>query len=78
LDENKKKYTTNRVKVPKEFIAYSSEQIKKAEKGKNKEHILKRKYFALGVLYRDFKQDSFDDVENYKIEWTKKNIIETK
>jgi hypothetical protein len=41
LDENKKEYATGGVKVPKQYASSSSEQIRRAEARKNKEHNLK-------------------------------------
>jgi hypothetical protein len=68
LDENKKEYTTNGVRVPQEFLSYSTVKIKKTEKRKNKEHNLKRKHLA--TMHQDFKPDNFDEIEDYEIKWT--------
>jgi hypothetical protein len=66
-DENKKQY---KGRIPQKNVHYTIQQIKKAEKIKNKEHNLKRKHLA--VIYPEFNPEQFDNIEDYEIEWTNK------
>jgi hypothetical protein len=70
LDENKKEFIRDKKRISQEYVHYIIQQIKKAEKRKDTEHIQKRKHLA--EIYSDFKPKNFDVVEDYEIKWTNK------
>jgi hypothetical protein len=69
-DEDKKEYNSGGVRVPKEFVVYSNDQIQKVEARKKRGYNLKRKHLI--AIFMNFDPDAFDINEDYEKEWTKK------